>query len=55
LFIKLSASFLNELQNEAAKTKRYLEIVPAESFGWKPHQKSMSLLRLASHVAELTG
>jgi uncharacterized damage-inducible protein DinB len=42
-----------ELQQEAKTTRRILERVPEESFGWKPHEKSMSLGRLAAHVAEL--
>ena len=42
-----------ELQQEAKTTRRILERVPEESFGWKPHAKSMSLGRLAAHVAEL--
>jgi uncharacterized damage-inducible protein DinB len=42
-----------ELQQEAKTTRRLLERVPEESFAWKPHEKSMSLGRLAAHVAEL--
>jgi uncharacterized damage-inducible protein DinB len=42
-----------ELQQEAKTTRRILERVPEASFGWKPHERSMSLGRLAAHVAEL--
>ena len=42
-----------ELRQEAKTTRRLLERVPEESFGWKPHEKSMTLGRLAAHVAEL--
>jgi uncharacterized damage-inducible protein DinB len=42
-----------ELQQEAKTTRRLLERVPAESFGWKPHEKSMTLGQLAGHVAQL--
>jgi uncharacterized damage-inducible protein DinB len=42
-----------ELRQEAATTRRLLERVPEEKFSWKPHEKSMSLGRLAGHVAEL--
>jgi uncharacterized damage-inducible protein DinB len=42
-----------ELQREAATTRRMLERVPEDKFGWKPHEKSMPLGRLAGHVAEL--
>jgi uncharacterized damage-inducible protein DinB len=42
-----------ELQHEAANTRKMLERVPLEKGDWKPHDKSMSLTRLATHVAEL--
>jgi uncharacterized damage-inducible protein DinB len=42
-----------EMRHEARTTRRLLERVPEASFGWKPHEKSMSLGRLAAHVAEL--
>ena len=42
-----------ELQQEAKTTRRLLERVPEASFDWKPHAKSMTLGRLAGHVAEL--
>lgn len=42
--MRLSEPFLSELQNEAVKTKKYPEIVPINSFDWKPHEKSMNLI-----------
>ena len=42
-----------ELEQEAKTTRRLLERVPEASFGWKPHEKSMSLGQLAGHVAQL--
>jgi uncharacterized damage-inducible protein DinB len=51
----INQSFISELKYEAASTKRILEKVPEGKFDWKPHEKSMSLGRLASHVAELPG
>ena len=47
----LKDAFIAELKHEAAATKKMLEKVPAESNSWKPHEKSMSLGRLARHVA----
>jgi uncharacterized damage-inducible protein DinB len=41
------------MRQEAKTTRRLLERVPEASFGWKPHEKSMTLGRLAAHVAEL--
>lgn len=44
-----------ELENEALTTRKMLAIVPADKFDWQPHPKSMTLKRLATHVAELPG
>jgi len=49
----LNQALINELQLEAANTRKMLEVVPADKFDWKPHEKSMTLRRLAVHVAEL--
>jgi hypothetical protein len=51
--MKLSEPLLAELHHEAEKTKKYLEVIPTDSFGWKPHEKSMTLVRLATHIVEL--
>ena len=51
--MSLCKSLAAELQQEAKTTRRILERVPEGSFDWKPHEKSMSLGRLAGHVAEL--
>jgi uncharacterized damage-inducible protein DinB len=51
----LNQAFIAELKHEAASTKRILERVPEGKFDWKPHEKSMTLGRLATHVAELPG
>jgi uncharacterized damage-inducible protein DinB len=45
--------FLTELEEEALTTRKMLERVPTEKFDWQPHPKSMTLKRLATHVAEL--
>ena len=42
-----------EFAEESASTRRMLERVQEGSFAWKPHAKSMTLGRLASHVADL--
>jgi uncharacterized damage-inducible protein DinB len=43
----------SDLERELALTRTVLERLPAEQYGWRPHEKSMSLGQLASHVAEL--
>jgi len=45
--------FLAELEQESAATRRLLEHVPEEQFGFKPHEKAMSLGELAGHVAQV--
>lgn len=40
-----------ELTMEAANTKKMLERVPFEHIGWKPHEKSMGMGSLATHIA----
>lgn len=46
---------LPEIEQEAAATRAVLERVPEDKFDWKPHDKSFSLGRLASHTAEIMG
>lgn len=44
---------LKELDQEAVTTRKMLERIPTDQFDWQPHKKSMTLQRLATHVAEL--
>ena len=46
-------SFQKELDREAGTTRKMLERVPADKYDWKPHEKSMTLRQLATHVAEI--
>lgn len=41
-----------ELEQEAKTTRKLLERLKEETFDWKPHEKSMTMGRLASHVVE---
>lgn len=50
--MSMTAAFLEEFEREAPTTRRLLERVPPDKLGWKPHPKSMSLGKLALHVAE---
>ncbi|HSG99898.1 MAG TPA: DinB family protein [candidate division Zixibacteria bacterium] len=47
----LKDAILPEFDHEMATTRKTLARVTAESFGWKPHAKSYSMLELASHLA----
>lgn len=51
----IAAALIGELQMEAATTRKCLERIPAEKFDFKPHEKSMTFGRLATHVAEMVG
>lgn len=44
---------LGEFDQEMANTKKTLERVPVDKWGWKPHEKSGTLGWLAGHVATL--
>ena len=46
-------AFIAELKYESALTRKMLEKVPLDKKDWKPHEKSMSLGRLATHIAEI--
>lgn len=48
-------AYLAELDHESATTRRVLDRVPDGRWDWKPHERSMTLGRLAGHVAEILG
>jgi uncharacterized damage-inducible protein DinB len=45
--------FSRQLEQEAQTTRKMLAIVPTDKYDWKPHEKSMTMKRLATHIAEL--
>ncbi len=49
----IANGLIAELTHEAKTTRTVLERVPAEKFDYKPHEKSMTMGRLAVHVAEM--
>ena len=46
-------ALLPEFDHEMTVTRKLLERVPDDKFGWKPHPKSMPLGQLAQHVATI--
>ncbi|MFC3196062.1 DinB family protein [Parapedobacter deserti] len=44
---------LAELESEGAITRKMLALVPEDRFDWAPHRKSMTLIQLATHLAEI--
>jgi len=44
---------LKELDAEVANTRKMLERIPNDKYDWQPHVKSMTIRRLATHLADL--
>lgn len=49
----IGAALAAEMEQEAKTARACLERVPADKFDWKPHEKSMEMGRLASHISEM--
>src|SRR5215831_7299431 len=49
----ISQMLIPEFDQEMASTRKLLACLPEDKLGYKPHEKSMSLDRLAGHVAEM--
>lgn len=48
-----ATTLVADFEREAEITRRLLSQVPEDKFDWRPHEKSMTLGRVATHVAEL--
>jgi uncharacterized damage-inducible protein DinB len=46
-------ALIREFEKEITTTRKMLSVVPAEKFDWAPHEKSMKLGPLTTHVAEI--
>jgi uncharacterized damage-inducible protein DinB len=51
--MSIADALLPEFDREMGVTRRLLERVPDGTFAWQPHARSMTLGRLAEHLAEL--
>ena len=49
----IAQGIIAEFTFETANTRKMLERLPEERFDWQPHEKSMTLGRLATHLAEI--
>lgn len=49
----MNQALLAEISHEYANTRKLLERVPFEQYNWKPHEKSTSLGKLATHIAAI--
>jgi uncharacterized damage-inducible protein DinB len=46
---------LKETEQEAQVTRKMFGRVPIDKYDWKPHEKSMTIRQLVTHIAELPG
>jgi uncharacterized damage-inducible protein DinB len=53
--MSISQMLLPEFDQEMSNTRKLLELVPEDKFNYKPHEKSMSMGQLASHIADMAG
>ena len=51
--MELTTFFTAELDREVERSRRALQNVPPGKYDWKPHDKSMALVRLAGLVASM--
>jgi uncharacterized damage-inducible protein DinB len=49
----ITDALLPEFDHEMATTRRLLDRVPEAKFGWKPHERSMTLGQLSGHLANI--
>jgi len=49
----LKEALLAEFDHEMATTRRLLERIPEDRLAWKPHDKSMTLGGLATHLSNI--
>ena len=49
----ISQMILPEFEHEMANTRKTLERVPDDKFSWKPHEKSMTLGELTTHLSNI--
>ena len=51
----IGSALAAEMEQEAKTARACLERCPPDKFGWKPHERSMEMGRLASHICEMFG
>lgn len=44
---------IKEVEQEAKTTRKFFQLVNHDRFDWKPHEKSMDMKRLCTHIAQL--
>lgn len=51
----INEAFIAEIEQESKSARAMIERIPAETFDWKPHEKSMPMGELAGIVASMFG
>ncbi|WP_338877178.1 DinB family protein [Spirosoma sp. SC4-14] len=51
--MELIPMFLKEMEQEAQTTRKMLQRIPNDKYDFQPHEKSMTIRRLATHIADL--
>ena len=51
--MELIPMFLTEMEQEVKTTRKMLQRIPDDKYDWKPHEKSMTIRQLATHIANL--
>ena len=50
--MSIKDGLLADFEHEMATARKHLEQIPDDKLSWTPHEKSMTLGRLGSHLAE---
>ena len=53
--MSIAHAMLGEFEHEAKITRKFLERIPQDKLGWKPHEKSHTAGALALHIANVPG
>jgi uncharacterized damage-inducible protein DinB len=53
--MSIAHAMLGEFEHESRITRKFLERVPPDQLGWKPHEKSHTAGELALHIAIVPG
>ena len=51
--MSIAEAMIGEFTHESVGTRKMLERIPEDKLSWKPHEKSMTMGRLAGHLAEI--
>jgi len=53
--MSIAHAMLGEFEQESKITRKFLERIPQDKLGWKPHEKSHTAGELALHIAIVPG